>query len=137
MQKLQHKVKLSVMKRMRMKVHPVLRILSLNDPAPHRSSPAPGSGERAVRGRGAGGPRPGGHSPVGGGALVDDVLVGGEQGQSVLAEIHSHVGVRANIQSSADGERHGERRRSEGERGGERERRRRRRQRPHPQSDGS
>lgn len=37
-------------------------------------------------------------SPVGVRGLVDDVLVGGEQGQPVIAEIHSHVSVPASIQ---------------------------------------
>ena len=32
-----------------------------------------------------------GDSPVGVRGLVDDVLVGGQQGQSVLAEVHCHV----------------------------------------------
>lgn len=56
----------------------------------------------AVRGAGAepgedrrAGPR---DSPVGVRGLVDDVLVGGEQGQPVIAEIHSHVSVPASIQ---------------------------------------
>ena len=46
-------------------------------------------------------------SPVGVRGLVNDVLVGGQQDQSVLAEIHSHVSVPASIQTAADGERHG------------------------------
>lgn len=53
---------------------------------------------------GRSGPR---DSPVGVRGLVNDVLVGGQQGQSVLAEIHSHVSVPASIQTAADGERHG------------------------------
>lgn len=46
-------------------------------------------------------------SPVGVRGLVYDVLVGGEQDQSVLAEIHSHVCAPASIQTAADGERRG------------------------------
>lgn len=46
-------------------------------------------------------------SPVGVRGLVNDVLVGGQQGQSVVAEIHSHVSVPASIQTAADGERLG------------------------------
>lgn len=46
-------------------------------------------------------------SPVGVRGLVNDVLVGGEQDQSVLAEIHSHVCAPASIQTAADGERRG------------------------------
>lgn len=55
-------------------------------------------------------------SPVGVRGLVDDVLVAGEQDQSVLAEIHSHVRAAASIQTAADGERRGARRRRSGSR---------------------
>lgn len=46
-------------------------------------------------------------SPVGLGGLVNDVLIGGQQDQSVLGEIHGHVCVPVSIQPAADGERPG------------------------------
>lgn len=67
-----------------------------------RNNPNNETPRGAVRGAGAepgedrrAGPR---DSPVGVRGLVDDVLVGGEQGQPVIAEIHSHVSVPASIQ---------------------------------------
>ncbi len=70
-------------------------------------STATKQGERRGGGGKKGWPAGRRDSPVGVRGLVNDVLVGGQQDQSVLAEIHSHVSVPASIQTAADGERHG------------------------------
>lgn len=77
--------------------------------SPHPQEPNPeGSAGRRGEGGGGEGERSGAEdSPVGVRGLVDDVLVAGEQDQSVLAEIHSHVCAAASIQTAADGERRG------------------------------
>ncbi|MEQ2157480.1 hypothetical protein GOODEAATRI_002278 [Goodea atripinnis] len=78
--------------------HPRSRNTKTQRKDPQTSSDTRGDGGRAVRLQ---------DSPVGVRGLVNDVLVGGQQGQSVLGEIHSHVSVPASIQTAADGERHG------------------------------
>lgn len=87
----------------------VLRITSAQQRDPKRRREKSNE-TRRQKGRGAKGGRSASRpqdSPVGVRGLVNDVLVGGEQDQSVLAEIHSHVCLSASIQTAADGERHG------------------------------
>ncbi|KAK5887891.1 hypothetical protein CesoFtcFv8_016450 [Champsocephalus esox] len=85
---------------------------------PDKKPPGQEPGERGAE-REGGGTRPRWpglkDSPVGVRGLVNDVLVGGQQVQSVLAQIHSHVSVPASIQTAADGERRGVRREDEEE----------------------
>lgn len=96
-----------------MRPRPALRILSVHKPGqqnPEREATEQRNKQREKMERDGGedrGGRPAGprDSPVGVRGLVNDVLVGGQQGQSVLTEIHSHVSVPASIQTAADGER--------------------------------